>query len=64
MDNEYKEPSAWEAKAKRLEAMLEEAKKCLISVNEFLTCTDRLSEEKSNEQLVLEEINRVLEELE
>lgn len=63
MDNEYKEPSAWEAKAKRLEAMLEKTKQGLISVNEFLTCTDRLSEEKSNEQLALEEINRVLEEL-
>lgn len=63
MDNEYKDPSAWESKAKRLEAMLEKAKQGLISASEFLTCMDELSKEKSNEQLALEEINRVLEEL-
>lgn len=63
MDNEYKDPSAWESKAKRLEAMLEKVKQGLISASEFLTCMDELSEEKSNEQLALEEINRVLEEL-
>lgn len=47
----------------KVKKQLDVAKKSILSALQFLACMDRISEEKCNEQLAFDELNKALEEL-
>lgn len=47
----------------KVKKQLDIAKKSILSALQFLACMDRISEEKCNEQLAFDELNKALEEL-